>query len=264
MSSPEHPRSGPLLRPGGLDRFYATRLRQLTRLSLEEDEAAELWRSVVQHRESLAAQLGRDVGMSVALMDFLANVREQPVNIAVIATDALHQLESSALVDRVTGLYNRAYFDAQLARECERYRRYRGNTALMLLDLDRFKSVNDTHGHLSGDNVLRGVSDIVKDCLRAADLPFRYGGDEIAALITDADPDEALGIAERVREGIAEGYQDAPTPVTASIGLAMLQSSADRRMELDVFERADRALYQAKSAGGNRVIEDLGASPFSE
>lgn len=254
MATPNLPRRGPLLAPTGLDRFYATRISQLSRLALDEDEATELWFAVVAHRDALSLQLGRDVGMRVALADYSGNLRATRIDVELIAAEALNQLEHNALVDRVTGLYNRAYFDAQLSRECERRRRYGSSTALLLLDLDRFKSVNDTFGHRGGDDVLRGVSSIVRDSLRAADLPFRFGGDEMAALLTDTDANEAASIAERVRAGVATSYSTSRVPVTASIGVAMLLPSTTPRMEDDAFERADRALYAAKSAGGDRVV----------
>jgi two-component system cell cycle response regulator len=257
MATPDLPRCSPIITPSnGFDRSYAVRVNQLTRLTLDEAEAAELWLAVAAHRKVMSAQLGRDVGMPVAMLDFAANLRASPMNIHLVAADALEQLEQNALVDRVTGLYNRAYFDAQLSRECERRRRYGSSTALLLLDLDHFKMVNDTYGHRGGDEVLRDVSTIVRETLRAADLPFRFGGDEVAALLTDADSVEAASIAERVRAGVADHFHDWRVPVTTSIGVAMLLSTPAHRMEEDAFERADRALYAAKSAGGDRVIRD--------
>jgi diguanylate cyclase (GGDEF)-like protein len=248
----------------GSRRRCAAWLKELAQLSLEEHEAAELWNDLIAHKAQMSAKLGRDVGWQVALLDHLQNISPNRGQVEVIAVPALERLQQHALVDRLTGLYNRAYFDAQFTRECERHRRYDTNAALMLLDLDRFKEVNDATGHRGGDDVLRAVSGIVRECLRAADMPFRFGGDELAALLTDADAAEALHVAERVRAGIADGFRLFSVPVTASIGLAMLRHCAPARMEDDVFERADRALYTAKRAGGDQVVQDDAPTPHPD
>jgi diguanylate cyclase (GGDEF)-like protein len=246
-------RGGPIVVPVALDRYHATRLEQLARISLDEREAKVLWDAMLAHRAKLSAQLGRDVGLRVALLDHITNVRPRALDAQIIARDALELLEHHSSTDRLTGLFNRAYFDLQLTRECERLRRYDSPAALLLLDIDRFKQVNDTEGHRRGDEVLQRVSGIVRDCLRAADIPCRYGGDEIAAILTSADATESSLVAERVRDGVAAAYRLSAVPVTVSIGLTMLVPIVGPRMEEEAFLRADRALYVAKRAGGDRV-----------
>jgi len=249
----DRPRGGPIVGPVSLDRYHATRLEQLARISLDEREAKALWEAMVAHRAQLARQLGRDVGLRVALLDHITNVRPRALEAQIIARDALELLEHHSSVDRLTGLFNRAYFDLQLTRECERLRRDETPSALMLLDIDRFKQVNDTEGHRRGDEVLQRVSGIIRECLRAADIPCRYGGDEIAAILTGADEAESALVAERVREGIASAYRASAVPVTASIGVTMLIPGPGPQMEEEAFLRADRALYTAKRAGGDCV-----------
>lgn len=256
------PRSGPLVSVKGADNYYTTRLAQMARLALDEASAKALWAEAAAHRALLSDQLGRDVGMRVALLDHITNVRPRPSLAVIVAPERLAALEQEALADRLTGLYNRRHFDRQLRRECARLRRYGTSTALMLMDVDRFKLVNDNEGHRSGDAVLKGVAKIVRACLRGTDFPFRYGGDEFAALLTEADPAESLRVAERVRGEVADTFRRHPVPVTASIGVAMLAARPGTPMGADVFARADRALYDAKRGGGNRVVSDAGMAPF--
>lgn len=254
-------RGGPLVGLAGRDRYYATRLRQMARLDVDERQAAELWADVVRHRAELSRRLGRDVGPQVALLDHILNVRPRMVEPQIVEKDTLETMEHRAIIDPLTGLFNRDYFEMQLARESERFRRYGAQSSLLLLDIDRFKLVNDQQGHRRGDEVLRSVGNIVRDYLRAADVPCRYGGDELAVILTDADEAEASVVAERIREGVAEAFRTEEVPVTASIGLAMVVPQREKLIEEEVFLRADRALYAAKRAGGNRVVQDEAHRP---
>jgi len=250
----EHPASGA---PGagvpGRDRYHATRLRQLAHLDMDEAEAAELWRRVAEHRRALERQLGRDAGQRVALLDYIVNVRPHLEDPQIIARADLKRIQQHAVADALTGLYNRHYFDTELAREVERCRRYGACSSLVLLDLDRFKEVNDAHGHQVGDDVLRRVGSIILEHVRAPDVACRYGGDEFAIILRDTPQEEALIVGERIRRAIdrsfAEHPLDAqPLPVTASGGVASMgaESSAG-----DLVSCADRALYDAKRRTGD-------------
>lgn len=253
---PRGPSSGgPLVGLTGQDQYYATRLRQLARLDLDETQAGELWADVVRHRADLSRRLGRDVGAQVALLDHILNVRPQMVDPQIVEKGTLDTMEHRAIADPLTGLFNREYFETQLVREGERYRRYGAQSSLLLLDLDHFKQVNDHEGHRRGDEVLCAVGNIIRTCLRAADVPCRYGGDELAVILTEADEGEALLVAERIRAGVAAAFRSDRVAVTVSIGLTMLVQ-AETTVEDNAFIRADRALYAAKGAGGNLVIQD--------
>lgn len=245
---------GPLLGGAGEDRYYATRLRQMLRVDLDEPSARALWRSVRAHRAMLARRLGRDVGQRVALLDFVENVSPGLVEPQIIEANQLAAIERQALLDPLTGLYNRAYFDAALARETERSKRDGGPSALLLLDLDRFKSVNDREGHQRGDAVLRTVSELLRAQLRAADVACRLGGDELAAVLSGADRSEARSVAERIRAAASATFEADTVPVTTSVGVAQL--IPETPTEADAYARADRALYRAKRMGGDRVVED--------
>ncbi len=162
------------------------------------------------------------------------------------------RLDFLANRDRLTRLYNRRYFDEELDRELERARRYRHPLSLFMLDLDRFKDVNDEYGHRKGDQVLAAVAAIVRAKTRRNDMAVRYGGEEIAVVIPQLDREHAAAAAEKLRALIE---REAPLrtglPVTASIGVAFFHPS-DTAGEL--VGRADEAMYMAKKRGRNRVV----------
>lgn len=160
--------------------------------------------------------------------------------------------ELLANTDELTGLYNRRCLDRQLEKLVERTRKTGGGLALILVDLDRFKEVNDNVGHSAGDDVLRAVGAIIAGCVRSHDLPCRFGGDEFAIILTDIAPEQALARAEAIRKNVGElPPVGSELLVTASIGVAMLGSGFSG---LELFDRADRELYEAKDRGRNCVV----------
>jgi len=163
------------------------------------------------------------------------------------------QVKSMAIRDALTGLYNYGYFKEVLHDEVEKSRRYKIPLSLLFLDIDDFKQVNDTLGHLRGDKILRQVATILKRGIRQADLLCRYGGDEFVMLLSQTPPDQAIMLAERLRQGVAQSSVnrlEQRCKVTVSIGVAGLEP--EMRME-DLIKAADEALYRAKQAGKNRV-----------
>ncbi|HLK37655.1 MAG TPA: GGDEF domain-containing protein [Polyangiaceae bacterium] len=157
-------------------------------------------------------------------------------------------------VDGLTQAYNRRYFDEALEREFNRSKRYQRALSLIMMDIDHFKQVNDTHGHLAGDGLLRQIAGAVKPRLRAQDIFGRTGGEEFGVLLPEIGLDGATTTAEKVR-GIVEA-----TPVrfdqqllrcTVSLGVATLQDDATPQ---ELYKRADDRLYEAKEKGRNRVV----------
>ena len=162
-------------------------------------------------------------------------------------------LEHAALTDALTGMQNRRYFDDALKEYLDEFRRIEKPVGLMILDLDHFKQVNDTHGHDIGDDVLRAVADCLKDMTRYHDVVARLGGEEFAVVAPNMDVEMMVRLAERIRKaiaGLAVRSGNVRLKVTTSIGLAVW----DRRETAeDFFRRADQQLYQAKKNGRNRV-----------
>ena len=163
-----------------------------------------------------------------------------------------------AVTDELTGLYNRRYFDRHLSLMIEKAREQDRDMAVMLIDMDFFKSVNDNHGHDVGDAVLREFAERLKRNIRGVDLACRFGGEEFVVLMPDTDYRQAQGVAERVRLAVAERGFDTSEPraltVTCSVGVALNEHATDTP-EL-ILKRADVALYRAKREGRNRVVFD--------
>lgn len=163
-----------------------------------------------------------------------------------------------AVTDELTGLYNRRYFDRHLQLMLDKAREQDRDMAVMLIDMDYFKSVNDTHGHDVGDAVLKEFAQRLRRNIRGVDLACRFGGEEFVVLMPDTDFQQAQGVAERVRMAVAErGFEtlDGRQLVcTVSVGLALNENRNDTP-EM-ILKRADVALYRAKREGRNRVVFD--------
>jgi diguanylate cyclase (GGDEF)-like protein/PAS domain S-box-containing protein len=177
---------------------------------------------------------------------------------------ALEQrLEALAQTDFLTGLANRRHFLELADKELARVRRYRSPLSMAMLDLDRFKDINDTYGHKVGDTVLEQFSKVCRPTLRESDIMGRIGGEEFAILFPETMLPEAIEVAERLREAVAAIriplQHGLPIQITVSIGVA---SFADSDVNIDVFmNRADGALYEAKRSGRNRTAEAIVDTP---
>jgi diguanylate cyclase (GGDEF)-like protein len=169
---------------------------------------------------------------------------------------ALHErVERLAGTDELTGLLNHRRLQEILGREVRRAERHGGALALVMLDIDNFKAINDVYGHQQGDAVLRAVSATLQSSIRAIDFAARYGGEELAVVLPDCEIGQAATTAERIRHAIASLHVPLrcgrTISVTASLGVASLDVETRTRQQL--VEAADAALYVAKRAGKNRV-----------
>lgn len=163
----------------------------------------------------------------------------------------LRELEHLAATDRLTGLWNRRHFEVTAAAEMERARRYRHPTSILIFDIDHFKSINDTCGHQTGDDVLKQLAHVVRHDMRESDLVARWGGEEFTILMPNAKLAAAAEVAEKLRHAVESGAFPRKLKVTISIGVAEWASGFE---SLDTWiARADDALYQAKHLGRNRV-----------
>lgn len=169
-----------------------------------------------------------------------------PLRNALIVT----RLQQMALKDTLTGLGNRRFFDDSLDKAIQLSKRTQGQCAVLLLDLDNFKQVNDSFGHTAGDDILIAVASAMHSTLRATDSLFRFGGDEFAVLLTGDDVTSSELIGRRLVKAILRQHFCQQHQVTASVGIARWQTNQSAS---DLFTAADKALYQAKDAGKNRV-----------
>lgn len=167
---------------------------------------------------------------------------------------ANEQLAKLSMTDRLTGLLNRGTWENLVDAEFERYRRYGHDTVLVMFDIDHFKAVNDTHGHLAGDEVIKHTAQTTRNHLRHADRPGRYGGEEFGIILPETDAKGASIICERIREAIEQSIvqtEVAPIQYTISMGIAPLSDEPENYMQW--LQQADEALYAAKEGGRNRV-----------
>ena len=171
---------------------------------------------------------------------------------------ATERLKLAGLTDGLTGVHNRRYFESRCLEEVQAARRSKLPLVCLLLDVDHFKRINDSHGHPAGDVVLRYVARLIRAQLRGSDVVARYGGEEFVVLLPATPPAAALDTAERIRRVIAAQTMPVqlaePLRITVSLGLAMLAPGEDPVAQAAALvQRADQALYAAKQGGRNRV-----------
>lgn len=196
-------------------------------------------------------------------MQNIVNVRTEELRSALEESEKLRvRYEEMSVIDPLTKLYNRRYFFTEVGSGLARAKRYSQPFSLLLMDLDHFKEINDTHGHACGDNVLKGVSDILTKFTREGDTLARYGGEEFVLALPETNTEGAIKLAERIRsttEKSAWNCQGDPMNITISIGISSLHNSDnpiihDDEIEIaDILREADRALYYVKQHGRNNV-----------
>ncbi|MCB0877790.1 MAG: GGDEF domain-containing protein [Thermoleophilia bacterium] len=198
----------------------------------------------------LLVALRGDLVTAVALAGVLIVVGERVTHLR----RRVGRFVQRSFTDRLTGLFNYDFLQAQVRYEIDRVRRYGGSCSILVLDLDHFKRFNDTHGHQAGNLLLRAMADSVRREKRDSDFAARFGGEEFVVLVP-GDARDAVRLAERLRRAVAQLQLPQLGPegrVTVSIGVASFPDQADNAAEL--FERADQALYVAKDSGRNRTI----------
>ncbi len=194
----------------------------------------------------------RDATMQEQLQRLASRVRDMEVSAEEVG-QRLAEQRRLALLDSLTQLPNRRAYEERIEQEFERWQRYGRPLSLALCDVDNFKVINDSFGHLAGDKVLRIIARTMRNRLRKADFMARYGGEEFAILMPETTAEEALAVIEAIRVAIAESpfhFRNQPVPITLSGGISALQRGDQRD---DLFERADAALYCAKQNGRNRT-----------
>ncbi len=166
------------------------------------------------------------------------------------------EIYTMTIKDGLTEIYNKRYFDEELEREMSRAERYQRDLSILMFDIDFFKKVNDTHGHLAGDYVLRELASAVSKRSRREEVFSRYGGEEFVILLPETDKNGAMELAEQLRVLIASHsfiFEGETIPVTISIGVATM-TGGEKVLPPEFIKRADECLYRAKSAGRNCVF----------
>ena len=230
-----------------LQRFF----RAIAQVDFSESQSLECWEQILARRQELSESLGKRVSLKTAVVDVLAasNYLRVPI---LMEYEELKKLQVNAATDPLTGLYNRRLFEEHFEKELNRARRYAQHLALVVMDLHRFKEVNDRYGHPQGDWVLQAAASTLRKSLRTSDYAFRIGGDEFALLLPQSDSEQAGALARRVRTIYESTIEPMRLEFSLSIdyGLAVYPQDGDQR---EVLVRvADERLYKLKLS--NRVL----------
>ena len=234
--------------------FLQRYFRTTTQLDLPEARCVELWEETLRRRRELSSQLGRPISLQTVLMDVLFSVGMIRVPV-VLEYEEFKKLQVSAVTDVLTGLYNRRLFTESFEKELNRARRYTHPLGLVILDLHRFKEVNDRYGHPRGDEVLRAAAATLQKALRTSDSAFRIGGDEFALLLPQTDAVQAVALSRRVEAVFAETLQPLQLafPVSMDHGVATFPQDGDQSDQL--VGVADERLYRLKHRNHSRALE---------
>lgn len=230
--------------------LYSSILLTLTHEKYSEKQAQKLWLEIRHHLHNVSRTLGRYVGIAVAAMDYLSNIRDSMTSPVVISEEKSAFISSTSIKNELTNLFVRDVFDVILAKEVDELRRSGSQLCLLMIDIDDFKIVNDKHGHLAGDKVLKEIGATVLENIRDMDIAARYGGEEIAVIMPNAHIDNAYRVAERLRKSI-EHLNFGWGSVTVSIGVC--QADPNHTSAEKLINAADKALYKAKKCGKNQV-----------
>lgn len=232
-------------------------------LHVRTDPIAQMYLECDAEPEALDLEILETYAPFMAQLLYEANARrvlirtkqafEEKLEMALGLYDLYHAAIGEAMTDRLTGVGSRAYFDQRLSEQIDHARRYKHPITLVLMDVDHFKSINDTYGHPAGDQVLAGVGALLRGSVRLSDVAARYGGEEFALILPFTDTEGAWILADRLRQNVQEltvVLSEGMIHVTASFGLAELQ---DGMQVADLVKAADAALYRAKRNGRNQV-----------
>lgn len=235
------------------ENFYSSILMSLTHETYNELDAKRLWNKIVEHMNFLESALNRKVGISVATLDYLSNIKDILKEPKIIEENKIELVAEFSTIDELTRLYSRDVFDVTLLKYIEESKRTHSPLCLILIDVDDFKQVNDQFGHQKGDEVLTEIGACINEIVREMDLAARYGGEELAIILPNTDIEKAYILGERIRDNVAkltfQGFS-----VTVSVGVGDMSLKKNNTPET-LIKAADVALYKAKDMGKNRTVK---------
>ncbi len=231
--------------------FYVDLFRVLVHHQFAAEEAQKFWQDIMEHTRMLEQKLGRGVGFRVAMLDFFINQNRILRSPMIVEISLFDEMVKNALMDDLTGIYNRRFFDQFLDQEINRAARHKSSVGLFFFDLDNFKQYNDRNGHLAGDEALRMVGTLLRLAFRREDMPCRFGGEEFAVILPQTDSQEALGVATRFQNRLKESNFPGGN-LTLSGGICHFPAHGQNRAEL--YLTVDQAMYRAKENGKNQIV----------
>jgi diguanylate cyclase (GGDEF)-like protein len=231
--------------------FFSDLFYTITHHYFAPDIAEKLWGRVLEHKLLMSQTLKRNARITVATLDYLSNITAELSALTLISEAYASEIANLSMRDGMTGLFNHSSCYELLEMEFRNQRRYRDGIALILLDIDDFKDVNDAHGHQEGDRILVALARTLTEQVRDSDICCRFGGEEFVVILPYFDSSrEPVEIAERIRQQAAI-MPGGKQKITISAGVALYDNST--RTPVELIENADRALYKAKADGKNRV-----------
>jgi len=236
------------------DLIFPVLLNVFTQLDFNQGEAKEIWEGILKHRQEMSESFKRQVNLLTAICDYFLTVKKAFNYPKVVEFKVFEEANHFSKCDSLTGLYNRGYFEDSLSGEISRARRYATEFSILFLDLDDFKRVNDTMGHLAGDFVLKKVSNLIINEKREEDVVARYGGEELVVILPETNKVNTIIKAERIRKKIQDMplvFDGKKIKISVSGGIATFPQDAEEANKL--IHCADQALYRAKSEGKNRI-----------
>lgn len=228
--------------------FLRQFFHNIAQIELTAAQSVESWEQVLQRHRELTDRLGRPVSLKTAIVDVLSSAKYLRVPI-LMEYDEFKKLRINAATDALTGLYNRRLFDEYCDKELNRANRYGQHLAVVILDLHKLKEVNDRHGHLQGDLVLRLAAATLRKTLRASDFAFRIGGDEFALLLPQTDTEQATTLCRRVRSQYENELQPLKLDVGVTLDFGVAVHPQDGEQKSELIKLADKKLYELKQAG---------------
>jgi diguanylate cyclase (GGDEF)-like protein len=236
------------------DLIFPVLLNVFTQLDFSQDEAKEIWGAILKHRKEMSDSFKRQVNLLTAICDYFLTIKKSFNYPKVVELKLFEEANHFSKCDSLTGLYNRGYFEESLGGEISRARRYDTEFSILFMDLDDFKRVNDSMGHLAGDFVLKKVANLIINEKREEDVVARYGGEELVVILPETNKVNTIIKAERIRKKIQDMnlvFEGKKINISVSGGIATFPQDA---LEADkLIHCADQALYRAKSEGKNRI-----------
>jgi len=234
--------------------FCSNCLELFVHLRFDEETAKRHWDGIFANHRNLCSSLSRQVGLRLAVFDYFLNLNRCLDNPILVEIRLFRNTEQQAMVDGLTGLYNRRYFDDCIRKEINRCMRHDSRMSVLIVDIDNLKKINDGKGHLFGDQAIRHVALSLQASLRKEDVPCRYGGDEFVVVMPETTENGAMALAMRFRDKLNRDSLARKQGLTVSGGIATYPFDGNTPETL--LSRADKGLYKAKFMGKNTVVRD--------